>query len=143
MSGFDQNRVYSVQVLAGEASNDQPSQIEQQFYTFLSEFRVGNVFTYRDRLKASLLLHHHTLEVDLRDMVLANPELAQRVQSTPGEMIPLVRYVRPLLDRNMSCEPGCETRQMTNGVARSCAFTTCSAELTSHGKGTREQLLRS
>ena len=43
-----------------------------------------------DRLRSSLLLHHHTLDVDLRDLAVWNEELGQKVQETPGEMIPLV-----------------------------------------------------
>jgi DNA replication licensing factor MCM5 len=44
----------------------------------------------RDRLRSSLLLHHHTLDIDLRDLVIWNEELAQKVQENPGDMIPLV-----------------------------------------------------
>ena len=58
---------------------------------FLSGFRVGGEFIYRDRLRSSLLLHHHSLEVDLRDLGVWNEELGQKVQEQPGEMVPLVR----------------------------------------------------
>lgn len=44
----------------------------------------------RDRLRSALLMHHHTLEVDLKDLIVWNGELAQRVQEQPGEMVPLV-----------------------------------------------------
>lgn len=90
MSGFDQNRVYSVAVLAGNQGDDAPSTTENQFFEFLAGFRVGGEFIYRDRLRSSLLLHHHTLEVNLNDLGLYDGELAQKVQSKPGEMIPLV-----------------------------------------------------
>ena len=46
--------------------------------------------TTRDRLRSSLLMHHHTLEVDLRDLGMWNDELAQKVQTNPGDMIPLL-----------------------------------------------------
>jgi hypothetical protein len=90
-SGFDQNRVYSVQVLAGDQAPDSPAEIERLFFDFLSGFRLGGEFLYRDRLRSSLLLHHHSLDVDLRDLVMWNEELAQKVQEMPGDMIPLVR----------------------------------------------------
>lgn len=35
-------------------------------------------------------MHHHTLEVDLRDLAVWNEDLAQKVQETPGDAIPLV-----------------------------------------------------
>ena len=47
MSGFDQNRIYSVQVLAGEQHPDAPSEIERLFFEFLSGYRVGGEFVYR------------------------------------------------------------------------------------------------
>lgn len=47
MSGFDQNRVYSVQVLAGEQHPDSPAELEREFHAFLAGFRVGGEFVYR------------------------------------------------------------------------------------------------
>ena len=35
-------------------------------------------------------MHHHTLEVDLRDLGVWNEELGQKVQEQPGETVPLV-----------------------------------------------------
>jgi len=89
-SGFDASRVYSISVLPGENHPESASQIEDAFFQFLSGFRVGGEFIYRDRLRSSLLLHHHSLEVDLRDLGVWNEELGQKVQEQPGEMVPLV-----------------------------------------------------
>ncbi|RSH81781.1 minichromosome maintenance protein 5 [Apiotrichum porosum] len=110
MSGFDQNRVYSVQVLEGNQAENSPSTTEGLFLEFLKNFRVGGEFVYRDRLRSSLLLHHHTLEVDLRDLVVYNEELAQKVDDQPGEMIPLLesallRLARILVDPAASNDP--------------------------------------
>ncbi|BEI81572.1 hypothetical protein CcaverHIS002_0207320 [Cutaneotrichosporon cavernicola] len=90
MSGFEQNRVYTVPLREGQQEHDSPSETENAFYTFLSSFRLGSEFTYRDRLKSALLMHHHTLEVNLEDLARFNPELAQRCQKTPGDMMPLL-----------------------------------------------------
>lgn len=53
----------------------------------------------RDRLRSALLMHHHTLEVDLKDLIVWNDELAQKVQEQPGEMVPLVRSCFPFQRR--------------------------------------------
>lgn len=37
-------------------------------------------------------MHHHSLEVDARDLVVYNEELAQKVHDKPGEMVPLVSH---------------------------------------------------
>lgn len=55
--------------------------------------RVAQADDNRDRLHSALLMHHHTLEVDLKDVIVWNETLGQRVQSTPGEMLPLVRIM--------------------------------------------------
>ena len=40
-------------------------------------------------------MNHHTLEVDLKDLIAWNDELAQKVQEHPGEMVPLVSWLIP------------------------------------------------
>ena len=82
--------MYSISVLPGETHPDSPSRLEDAFYQFLSGFRVGGEFVYRDRLRSSLLLHHHSLDVDLRDVGVWNEELGQKVQEQPGDMVSLV-----------------------------------------------------
>ncbi|RSH93859.1 minichromosome maintenance protein 5 [Saitozyma podzolica] len=119
MSGFEQNRVYTVHALDGETRPDQPSEIERAFYEFLSGFRVGGEFVYRDRLRSSLLLHHHTLDVDLRDLVVWNEELAQKVQATPGDMIPLLESALLRLARALLHPTLAETGASTSAAAES------------------------
>ncbi|KAL1410983.1 minichromosome maintenance protein 5 [Vanrija albida] len=112
MSGFEQNRIYSVQVLEGDQGVDSPAETEALFLRFLSEFRVNQEFIYRDRLRSSLLLHHHTLEVDLNDLNLFDAELAQKVRDKPGEMLPLLESALLRLARALvspSTEPGSST----------------------------------
>lgn len=50
-----------------------------------------------DRLRSSLLLGRHTLEVDLNDVLIYNEELGQILMERPGECIPLVSINRPWL----------------------------------------------
>lgn len=90
---MEEGRIWSVGVLEGAEQQNAPSEIERLFYDFLHGFRIEDQWTYRDALRSALLLKHHTLEVDLRDLVAWNEELAQKVQDKPGEMIPLVSLV--------------------------------------------------
>lgn len=46
-SGFEPNRVYSVQVLQGDQAVNSPSATEAAFLEFLAGFRVGGEFVYR------------------------------------------------------------------------------------------------
>lgn len=56
---------------------------------------------YRDRLRSSLLLGRHTLEIDLRDLLLYNEELGQTVQERPGEVVPLLESATTRLARQI------------------------------------------
>jgi DNA replication licensing factor MCM5 len=47
---------------------------------------------YRDRLSATLQVNNFSLEVDLKDLIVWNDELAQKLQEQPGEMVPLVSH---------------------------------------------------
>lgn len=61
-----------------------------QFYSFLSSFRDNASFIYRDRLRANLLRKEWTLEVEMGHVIGWNEELAGRLRSEPGDVIPLV-----------------------------------------------------
>ncbi|EAU93404.1 ATP dependent DNA helicase [Coprinopsis cinerea okayama7 len=91
MSGFDQGRIYtaSVHTLAPPTGPDTPSETEQLLFDFLSKFRIGEEFIYRDKLRANLLLKLYLLEIDLRHVSLFNDELAHAIQDRPGDILPL------------------------------------------------------
>ncbi|WVQ78482.1 hypothetical protein IAT38_000568 [Cryptococcus sp. DSM 104549] len=97
---MEQGRIWSVGVLDGNVEHDDPSELEKLFFNFLSGFRIEGRWVYRDALRSALLLKHHTLEVDLRDLVAWSEELAQKVQEQPGEMIPLLESALLRLARN-------------------------------------------
>jgi DNA replication licensing factor MCM5 len=75
--------------------------MERLFWEFLYNFRVGNEFAYRDRLRSSLLLGKHTLQVDLDDLLMWNEQLGQRVMEKPGECVPLLESALLRLSRQI------------------------------------------
>ncbi|KAJ9112640.1 hypothetical protein QFC19_000660 [Naganishia cerealis] len=75
--------------------------MERLFWEFLYNFRVGNEFAYRDRLRSSLLLGKHTLQVDLDDLLMWNEQLGQRVMENPGECVPLLESALLRLSRQI------------------------------------------
>ncbi|KAI6132638.1 MCM-domain-containing protein [Pisolithus croceorrhizus] len=91
MSGFDANHVFSVSVRdrAAIPSTETPSQLEKLLLDFLLQYRVGEEFVYRDKLRANLLLKQYQLEVDLRHLSLYNDELAHAMQDRPADILPL------------------------------------------------------
>lgn len=92
MSGFDAGRIYSAQVLAGSASSrapNAPAETENSLFNFVQRFRQGNDYVYRDRLRANLLAKQNVLEVRLEHVGLWDQTLAQSLNETPGEILPL------------------------------------------------------
>ncbi|KAI1797594.1 ATP dependent DNA helicase [Ganoderma leucocontextum] len=92
MSGFDADRTYSVRSNRPlrkdpDTSIDLPSNTERLLLDFLLQYRVGNDFIYRDKLRANLLLKQHQIEVDLRHVGLYNDELAHLIQERPAEIL--------------------------------------------------------
>ncbi|KAH9982684.1 MCM2/3/5 family-domain-containing protein [Lactifluus volemus] len=91
MSGFDADRVYSISVHQNSPSysTESPSETEKLLLDFLLQYRLGGEFTYRDKLRANLLLKHYQLDVDLRHLSLYNDELAHLIQNKPADILPL------------------------------------------------------
>ncbi|KAN0100809.1 MCM2/3/5 family domain containing protein [Tylopilus felleus] len=92
MSGFDANRVFTVNVhdpSPASISTDTPSQTEKLLLEFLLQYRVGGDFIYRDNLRGNLLLKQYQLEIDLRHLSLYNDELAHAIQDRPADILPL------------------------------------------------------
>jgi hypothetical protein len=71
------------------------SESEESSYTGMQLYQScdSKADKSRDRLRSALLMNHHTLEVDLKDLIAWNDELAQKVQEHPGEMVPLVSWL--------------------------------------------------
>ncbi|KAH6917588.1 ATP dependent DNA helicase [Coprinopsis sp. MPI-PUGE-AT-0042] len=92
MSGFDRDRVYtaSVHTLPAPTAPETASETEQLLFNFLGGFRVGEVFIYRDKLRANILLKLYLLEVELQHISLFNDELAHAIQDRPGDILPLL-----------------------------------------------------
>ncbi|ODN83451.1 hypothetical protein L202_01589 [Cryptococcus amylolentus CBS 6039] len=117
---MEEGRIWSVGVLEGAQNQNSPSELEKLFYEFLQGFRIDGNWIYRDALRSALLLKHHTLEVDLRDLVAWNEEMAQKVQEQPGEMIPLLetallRYARDLVRPTSEADRERERERVQNG----------------------------
>merc|ERR1719273_2497707 len=60
------------------------------FQKFIEEFQEGNFsFKYRDALKRNYLRREYQLSVNIQDLSGYNDQLAEKLQKSPGEMLPL------------------------------------------------------
>ena len=93
-TSFDGNQIYHSDI--GNISNEelynqqyQISQSKSKFFTFLSEWDVGSVNSYRQQLINCANKQHYFLLVDLEDLNSWNAELTQRVREAPGDYLPV------------------------------------------------------
>lgn len=91
--GWDQGQIYSTSVLPGEDSVNSHSEITKQFLEFIQNFRVNNSYVYRDQLSQNLLTKQYFVEVDLNHLINFNPDLANKLSTSPADFLPLVRIL--------------------------------------------------
>ncbi|AEO62870.1 29a48c9a-d121-4bb9-ae0e-f9fa8971b74d [Thermothielavioides terrestris] len=74
---------------APSESEDSNTQIRSQLESFILDFRLDNVFIYRDQLRENALLKKYYCDVDIGDLIKFNEEIAHRLVTEPSEIIPL------------------------------------------------------
>ncbi|RFU73529.1 dna replication licensing factor mcm5 [Trichoderma arundinaceum] len=88
---MDRQSVYSARVYESNFGDvdDTRLQLQSQLETFILDFRLDNNFVYRDQLRENALLKKFYCDVDIKDLISFNEELAHRLVSEPAEIIPL------------------------------------------------------
>ncbi|KAK5993435.1 DNA replication licensing factor mcm5 [Cladobotryum mycophilum] len=88
---MDRQSVYSAHVYESNFgdNNDTRLQLQSQLETFILDFRLDNNFVYRDQLRENTLLKKYFCDVDIKDLISFNEELAHKLVSEPAEIIPL------------------------------------------------------
>ncbi|TVY41785.1 DNA replication licensing factor [Lachnellula occidentalis] len=87
---MDRQSVYSLSVLPPEYDNeDTRGQVQVQLEQFILQFRLENVFIYRDQIRENVLMKQYYCDVDVGHLISFNEELAHRLVTEPAEIIPL------------------------------------------------------
>lgn len=87
---FERPEVYGAQVLPGEEPQSSSfNEITRAFRSFILEFRIENLFIYRDQLRENLLIKNYFLKLNSEHLIGFNEELNKRLMDEPAEMIPL------------------------------------------------------
>ncbi|KAH0547789.1 minichromosome maintenance protein 5 [Glutinoglossum americanum] len=88
---MDRQSVYSLSVFPpdyGETDNLR-GEIQRQLRDFILEFRLDNAFIYRDQIRENVLIKQYYCDVDIAHLISFNEELAHKLTTEPGEVIPL------------------------------------------------------
>ncbi|KAH9823865.1 MCM2/3/5 family-domain-containing protein [Melampsora americana] len=95
--GFDRGTVHVVEVPgSGQRGNEgnhdgsnSPFRIIQNLQRFIQNFRIGDSFLYRDRLRTNLLAKVYALEVEMQHLIVYDEELSHSLTNSPGDILPL------------------------------------------------------
>lgn len=89
---MDRQSAYAVSVFQSTTGPNEDSrlQVQEQLVTFILQFRHDNIFVYRDQLRENALLKKYFCDIDITDLIKYNEELAHRLVTEPGEIIPVV-----------------------------------------------------
>ncbi|KAF7558998.1 hypothetical protein G7046_g5151 [Stylonectria norvegica] len=87
---MDRQSVYSARVFDSPfGETDTRLQLQDQLETFILDFRLDNIFVYRDQLRENALLKKYYCDININDLINFNEELAHKLASEPAEIIPL------------------------------------------------------
>ncbi|KAI9850844.1 MAG: minichromosome maintenance protein 5 [Vezdaea acicularis] len=88
---MDREQVYSLSVLPPDYSENEDTrqQILRALQDFILEFRLDNAFIYRDQIRENVLIKQYYCDVDIAHLISFNEELAHKLTTEPGEIIPL------------------------------------------------------
>ncbi|KAI9857034.1 MAG: minichromosome maintenance protein 5 [Trichoglossum hirsutum] len=88
---MDRQSVYSLSVFPPDYSetDNLRGEIQRQLRDFILEFRLDNAFIYRDQVRENVLTKQYYCDVDIAHLISFNEELAHKLTTEPGEVIPL------------------------------------------------------
>ncbi|MCJ1310381.1 minichromosome maintenance protein 5 [Agyrium rufum] len=88
---MDRQSVYTLSVLPHdeEAYENSKGKIQDQLRSFILEFRLDNAYIYRDQIRQNVLIRQYYCDVDVAHLISYDEELANKLRSEPGEVIPL------------------------------------------------------
>lgn len=87
---YERTDIFSAQVLPGEEPQDNSfNEVTKAFRNFILEFRLNNLFIYRDQLRENLLIKNYFLRVNSEHLIGFNEELNKKLSDAPSEMVPL------------------------------------------------------
>ncbi|KAJ5851395.1 uncharacterized protein N7529_010780 [Penicillium soppii] len=88
---MDRRTPYTLSVLAPSTNGAEESKttIQNNLRQFVLEFQLDNAFVYRDQLRQNALVKQYYCDIDIAHLISYNEELAHKLTTEPGEIIPL------------------------------------------------------
>ncbi|KAK4453284.1 DNA replication licensing factor mcm5 [Podospora aff. communis PSN243] len=88
---MDRQSVFSSRIYGSSFGENEDTnlQVRSLLESFILDFRLDNIFIYRDQLRENALLKKYYCDVNIGDLIKFNEEVAHRLVTEPAEIIPL------------------------------------------------------
>ncbi|KAJ5462670.1 Nucleic acid-bindingOB-fold [Penicillium sp. IBT 31633x] len=88
---MDRRTPYTLSVLAPSTNgaDEDRTTVQNRLRDFVLEFQLDNAFVYRDQLRQNALVKQYYCDIDIAHLISYNEELAHKLTTEPGEIIPL------------------------------------------------------
>ncbi|KAJ5517759.1 Nucleic acid-binding OB-fold [Penicillium expansum] len=88
---MDRRTPYTLSVLAPSTNgaDEDRTTIQNRLRDFVLEFQLDNAFVYRDQLRQNALVKQYYCDIDIAHLISYNEELAHKLTTEPGDIIPL------------------------------------------------------
>lgn len=88
---MDSRSVYSLSVLAPQQDpgSEPRTELQAKLKEFVLAFQLDGSYIYRDQIRENVLVKQYYCDIDLAHLISYNEELAHKLTSDPGDVIPL------------------------------------------------------
>ncbi|PVV04269.1 hypothetical protein BB560_001234 [Smittium megazygosporum] len=99
--GWDSGQVYVRSIFPGEPSVKAKENTVQEFFDFIQNFRDGNLFIYREQLRANLAIGKPVLRIEILDLSRYDAILFQKLLNEAPEMTAMFEEAAYISAKNM------------------------------------------
>lgn len=88
---MDSRSTYTLSVLPGstDPEDHRRTEVQTNLKEFILAFQLDGAYIYRDQIRENVLVKQYYCDVDVAHMISYNEELAHKLTTSPGDIIPL------------------------------------------------------
>ncbi|PVU96856.1 hypothetical protein BB561_000921 [Smittium simulii] len=102
---WDNGQVFLRNVFPGEPGSRVKSNTVQDLFDFIQNFRDGNLFLYREQLRANIAVGRYFLKVEFQDLASYDAVLSQKLLNESSEILSMFEEAAYNSAKNMLADP--------------------------------------
>ncbi|GBC07304.1 hypothetical protein RclHR1_07380004 [Rhizophagus clarus] len=101
-AGWDKGQTYHTGLHPTRIEKDSRTSLELKFLTFLDQYRVEELFVYREKIKRNFEARNYYVDVHIEHLDLYDRQFSDKLKETPADLLPLFesaveKFARKLL----------------------------------------------